>query len=154
MQLHFKGSGHGRAVILLHGLFGSSDNWQTIALRLAETFHVFALDQRNHGQSPHSAEMDYPLMAADVDEFFSAHGLESALVIGHSMGGTIALYLAEHHPADLKKIKQGSKLSPVLLVQGDPLWIADGYHRICVSYHIDEKEEVLCRIVPHPKSHD
>jgi hypothetical protein len=56
--------------------------------------------------------------------------------------------------ADLKKIKQGSKLSPVLLVQGDPLWIADGYHRICVSYHIDEKEEVLCRIVPHPKSHD
>lgn len=54
--------------------------------------------------------------------------------------------------ADLKKINFGSKLSPVLLVQGDPLWIADGYHRICVSYHIDEKAEVPCRIVPRPPS--
>ncbi|MHB1511326.1 MAG: hypothetical protein ACYCZ8_17580 [Acidimicrobiales bacterium] len=49
--------------------------------------------------------------------------------------------------ADLKKIKAGTKLSPVLLVQGDPLWIADGYHRICVSYHLNEKEEVPCRVV-------
>ena len=52
--------------------------------------------------------------------------------------------------ADLNKIKMGSKLSPVLLVQGDPLWIADGYHRVCVSYHVDEKAEVPCRIVPRP----
>jgi hypothetical protein len=50
--------------------------------------------------------------------------------------------------ADLNKIKMGTKLSPVLLVQGDPLWIADGYHRVCVSYHVDEKAEVPCRIVP------
>lgn len=49
--------------------------------------------------------------------------------------------------ADLKKVKAGSKLSPVLLVQGDPLWVADGYHRICASYHIDEKSEVPCRTV-------
>ena len=49
--------------------------------------------------------------------------------------------------ADMQKIKLGSKLSPVLLVWGDPLWVADGYHRICVSYHIDEKAEVPCRIV-------
>jgi pimeloyl-ACP methyl ester carboxylesterase len=104
MQLHFKGSGHGRPVILLHGLFGSSDNWQTIALRLAETFRVFALDQRNHGQSPHSTEMDYPLMAADVDEFFSAHGLESALVIGHSMGGKTAMQLALQFPHCVQKL--------------------------------------------------
>jgi hypothetical protein len=52
--------------------------------------------------------------------------------------------------ADLKKINFGSKLSPVLLIQGDPLWIADGYHRICVSYHVDEKAQVPCRIVPRP----
>jgi len=50
--------------------------------------------------------------------------------------------------ADLEKIKFGKKLSPVLLVQGDPLWVADGYHRICTSYHIDEKVLVPCRIVP------
>jgi hypothetical protein len=50
--------------------------------------------------------------------------------------------------SDLEKIKQGEKLSPVLLVQGVPLWVADGYHRVCVSYHLDEKEPVPCRIVP------
>jgi hypothetical protein len=49
--------------------------------------------------------------------------------------------------ADLKKVKQGDKLSPVLLVQGVPLWVADGYHRICASYHLDEKTEVPCRVV-------
>ena len=56
--------------------------------------------------------------------------------------------------ADLKKVKFGTKLSPVLLVQGDPLWVADGYHRICVSYHLDEKAEVPCRIVPRPSAND
>ncbi len=66
MQLFFKESGQGRAVILLHGLFGSSDNWHHVAQRLAESFHVLAVDQRNHGQSPHSDEMNYPLMAEDL----------------------------------------------------------------------------------------
>ena len=94
MQLHFKESGQGRAVVLLHGLFGSSDNWHFIAQRLAEKFHVFALDQRGHGQSPHAAEMNYPLMAADVGKFFSARGLKSAAVIGHSMGGKTAMLFA------------------------------------------------------------
>jgi hypothetical protein len=49
---------------------------------------------------------------------------------------------------DLEKIKKGIKLSPVLLVQGEPLWVADGYHRVCTSYHLDEKEPVPCRIAP------
>lgn len=53
---------------------------------------------------------------------------------------------------DLKKVKLGVKLSPVLLVQGDPLWIADGYHRVCASYHVDEKSEVPCRIVARETS--
>jgi hypothetical protein len=48
--------------------------------------------------------------------------------------------------ADLEKVKRGSKLSPVLLVRGEPLWVADGYHRICASYHLDEKTQVPCRI--------
>lgn len=50
--------------------------------------------------------------------------------------------------SDLQKIKLGKKLSPVLLIQGDPLWVADGYHRICTSYHVDDKAQVPCRIVP------
>jgi len=104
MQLHFQECGQGPAVILLHGLFGSSDNWHPIAVRLAERFHVFALDHRNHGQSPHSAEMDYPVMAADVDRFFTARGLERARVIGHSMGGKTAMQLALHFPQRIHKL--------------------------------------------------
>jgi esterase len=104
MQLYFKESGQGRAVILLHGLFGSLDNWHQIALRLAETFQVFAVDQRNHGQSPHAAEMNYPLMAADVNEFMSAQRLETACVIGHSMGGKTAMQLALQVPGRVEKL--------------------------------------------------
>ncbi len=52
---------------------------------------------------------------------------------------------------DLAKVKAGTKLSPVLLVRGDPLWVADGYHRICASYHLDEDAEIPCRIVARPR---
>jgi pimeloyl-ACP methyl ester carboxylesterase len=104
MQLHLKESGQGRAVILLHGLFGSADNWHHIALRLAEKFHVFALDQRNHGQSPHSAEMNYSLMADDVNEFMASRGIEKAFVIGHSMGGKTAMQFALQFPQRVEKL--------------------------------------------------
>jgi pimeloyl-ACP methyl ester carboxylesterase len=104
MQLHFKEYGQGRAIILLHGLFGSSDNWYSVALRLAKQFHVFAPDQRNHGESPHDGEMDYPVMAADVDKFLAARGLDSAMIIGHSMGGKTAMQLALHFPHRVQKL--------------------------------------------------
>ncbi len=104
MQLHFKEYGLGRAVVLLHGLFGSSDNWHFVALRLAENFHVFALDHRNHGLSPHSAEMNYPLMAADVEKFFVTRGLENAAVVGHSMGGKTAMQFALQFPQRVEKL--------------------------------------------------
>jgi pimeloyl-ACP methyl ester carboxylesterase len=104
VQLHFKESGRGRAVILLHGLLGSSGNWHFIALRLAERFHVFALDQRNHGQSPHAGEMNYPLMAGDVNRFRAARGLEKAIVIGHSMGGKTAMQFALQFPGRVEKL--------------------------------------------------
>ena len=104
MRLHFKESGQGKPVALLHGLFGSSDNWHSITLRLAENFRVFALDQRNHGLSPQSAEMDYPVMAADVDKFFAVRGLACAAVIGHSMGGKTAMQLALHFPQRVERL--------------------------------------------------
>lgn len=104
MQLYFKESGQGRAVILLHGLFGSADNWQPIGLGLAEKFQIFALDQRNHGQSPHSAEINYSLMAADVNEFMAARGIETAQVIGHSMGGKTAMQFALQFPLRVEKL--------------------------------------------------
>ncbi len=104
VQLHFKESGQGKALILLHGLFGSADNWHSIAQRLAEKFQVFALDQRNHGQSPHSDEMNYALMAGDLNEFMAARGIETAFVIGHSMGGKTAMQFALQFPGRVEKL--------------------------------------------------
>ena len=104
MQLHFKQLGHGEPLVLLHGLFGSSDNWFGVAPKLAEKFHVFIPDLRNHGQSPHHNEMDYPLMAADVEIFFATQKIESAHVIGHSMGGKVAMQFALDFPARVKKL--------------------------------------------------
>ena len=63
-----------------------------------------------------------------------------------SIGDVVIVSIREAIPG--AKVKKGEKLSPVLLVQGTPLWVADGYHRICTSYHLDEKEPVPCRIAP------
>jgi len=104
MPLHFKQLGQGEPLVLLHGLFGSADNWFGVAPKLAERFRVIALDLRNHGQSPHHAEMDYPLMAADVAAFFAAHQLDRARVIGHSMGGKVAMQFALDFPTRVHKL--------------------------------------------------
>jgi esterase len=104
MPLHFKQLGRGEPLVLLHGLFGSGDNWFAVAPKLAEKFHVFAPDLRNHGHSPHHADMDYSLMAADVERFFAAQKIESAHVIGHSMGGKVAMQFALDFPACVKKL--------------------------------------------------
>lgn len=90
--------------MLLHGLFGQADNWFGIAPKLAEKFHVYALDLRNHGHSPHHPEMNYPLMAEDVDKFFAAQNIKAAHVIGHSMGGKVAMLFALDFPGRVKKL--------------------------------------------------
>ena len=104
MKLHFKELGQGEPLVLLHGLFGQADNWFGVAPKLAEKFHVFVPDLRNHGHSPHHPEMDYPLMAADVDAFFTAQKIDSASVVGHSMGGKVAMQLALDFPDRVKKL--------------------------------------------------
>lgn len=104
MELHFEASGNGEPLIVLHGLFGSLDNWRSISARLSGQFTVFALDQRNHGGSAHVAQMDYALMGQDVIEFLDMRGLPQANVLGHSMGGKTAMQLALSHPDRVKKL--------------------------------------------------
>jgi esterase len=104
MRLHYKQLGQGDPLVLLHGLFGSADNWFSVAPKVAERYHVIAADLRNHGQSPHDAEMSYPLMAGDVDELFDACGLTCASVVGHSMGGKVAIQFALDFPQRVKKL--------------------------------------------------
>lgn len=88
----------GPPVVILHGLLGSSSNWRSIARRLADAHRVFTLDLRNHGDSPHVPTMSYAAMAEDVRAFLDSHAIESATVIGHSMGGKTAMRLALENP--------------------------------------------------------
>jgi esterase len=104
MELHFEVSGKGDPLVILHGLFGSLDNWRGISARLASRFTLFLLDQRNHGRSPHAERMDYSLMAEDVQEFLESQGLREAFVLGHSMGGKTAMQLSLLHPASVSKL--------------------------------------------------
>ena len=75
MELHFREMGQGTPLLILHGLFGSSDNWLTIAKQLATSYRVFIIDQRNHGQSPHSDTWNYAVMAKDIEDFCIQHNL-------------------------------------------------------------------------------
>ena len=104
MRLHYREQGRGPALVILHGLFGSLDNWAFISQRLAEHFRVFSIDQRNHGQSPHDPEMNYAVMAEDLREFLEQHELPSAHVLGHSLGGKVAMQFALQHPERVDRL--------------------------------------------------
>ncbi len=105
--------GEGTApIVVMHGLFGSSRNWNMIAKRLAPTHRVHALDLRNHGLSPWSDEMNYPAMAEDVAEYMEARHLGPCPVLGHSMGGKVALWLALTRP-DLVERVIAADIAPV-----------------------------------------
>lgn len=116
MKLHYKKMGSGQPLIILHGLFGSSDNWQTHGKKLAEYFEVYLVDQRNHGKSDWSDAFSYELMAADLFEFVQEHNLEDFILMGHSMGGKTAMYFAQEHEDLLEKlivVDMGVKSYPV-----------------------------------------
>ncbi|MEW5728510.1 MAG: alpha/beta fold hydrolase [Pseudomonadota bacterium] len=98
MDLNVVEAGHGRPLVILHGLLGSSRNWGAIVRHLGERHRVLALDLPNHGASPWSEAMDYPFMARAVAAFIEARGLGPSLVVGHSMGGKAAMTLALTRP--------------------------------------------------------
>ncbi|WP_324672521.1 alpha/beta fold hydrolase [Hymenobacter sp. GOD-10R] len=105
MQLHYRELGQGKPLLILHGLFGTSDNWQTLAKRWAEAGHrVIVADLRNHGRSPHASEHTYEVMSADVLELFDALQLQDATLLGHSMGGKVAMRFALDHPERLARL--------------------------------------------------
>jgi esterase len=91
-------------MLVLHGLLGSSRNWQTTGRDLSAHFHVFALDARNHGRSPHSAEMSVEAMVGDTLAWLDARGVARATIVGHSMGGRTAMALACRHPERVERL--------------------------------------------------
>ncbi|MCL4787832.1 MAG: alpha/beta fold hydrolase [Verrucomicrobia bacterium] len=104
MVLHFHTLGEGQPLILLHGLLGSLHNWLPLARKFAGRFKVLAVDQRNHGLSPHSPEFGYDQMAGDLHELLNAQGLTRAHVLGHSMGGKTAMQFALLYPDQVEKL--------------------------------------------------
>lgn len=104
VELNHRISGEGEPLILLHGLFGSLENLGGVARRLEDNWQIHALDQRNHGSSPHTATMDYPAMAADVVAYLDAKGIDKACILGHSMGGKVAMQVALSHPERVQAV--------------------------------------------------
>jgi esterase len=94
MNLHFEVVGRGDPLIILHGLLGSADNWPSMSRRLGAHYQVFAVDLRNHGRSPHSDILDYDVMAADLREFMEQQALRRIMLLGHSLGGKVAMQFA------------------------------------------------------------
>ncbi len=104
MNLNYKTFGQGDPIIILHGLFGTLDNWQTVGKQLAENYTVYIVDQRNHGRSPHLDVMNYPAMAEDLQQFMESHWMFKAHIMGHSMGGKTAMQFALDHPDMVEKL--------------------------------------------------
>jgi len=104
MKLNYKSFGEGEPLILMHGLMGMLDNWQAPAKEFAKYYKVFILDLRNHGHSPHSEDHSYDLMVTDVIELMDDLGLKSANILGHSMGGKVAMKLAQDFPERVEKL--------------------------------------------------
>jgi esterase len=105
MKLFYRKFGNGQPFIILHGLFGQSDNWNTFAKQISdEGYEVYTVDQRNHGLSPHSSTWDYPAMSGDLEELINDLQLEKCILLGHSMGGKTAMQFALEHSTLLDKL--------------------------------------------------
>ncbi len=104
MKLYHRKYGSGQPVLILHGLFGVSDNWASIGRQISEHFEVYLIDLRNHGRSPHSDLFNFPAMVSDIEEFVDDHALENIILIGHSMGGKVAMHFALEYPDLVSKL--------------------------------------------------
>ena len=98
MELFFRKMGSGPPLIIVHGLYGASDNWVTVGKALSGNFEVYLIDQRNHGNSPHSGIHNYDVMKNDLLEFMDKYLIKKAVFLGHSMGGKTIMFFAAEHP--------------------------------------------------------
>jgi pimeloyl-ACP methyl ester carboxylesterase len=104
MKLNYREIGSGQPLIILHGLFGSSDNWQTQAKKFAVYFRVILVDLRNHGHSNWDPDTSYHAMASDIIELIHALNLEKIILVGHSMGGKVAMLTTQLNPKLIDKL--------------------------------------------------
>ncbi|HRN36175.1 MAG TPA: alpha/beta fold hydrolase [Flavobacteriales bacterium] len=103
-DLFFRREGAGKPIVILHGLYGSSDNFGHIGRTLASAYDMILVDERDHGRSPHTDRITYPLMAEDVHALFTKLALKEVVLVGHSMGGKTAMVFAQHWPELLRHL--------------------------------------------------
>ena len=104
MKLFHRILGKGKPLIILHGLFGLSDNWFTLGKSLSESYEVILVDLRNHGQSPHSSQFTYLSMCEDLLDLYEELHINKAILLGHSMGGKVAMQFALDNPNFIDKL--------------------------------------------------
>jgi pimeloyl-ACP methyl ester carboxylesterase len=104
VKLYFRETGQGIPFMILHGLYGSSDNWLTVIRELSASYRIIAPDLRNHGRSPHDSVHTYPAMCADVLELMDDCGIERCVLLGHSMGGKTAMHVAHAAPHRVSRL--------------------------------------------------
>ena len=150
MKLFFREYGQGRPIVILHGLFGSSDNWLTQAKLLSDSYKIYTVDQRNHGLSPHSEDFDYPSMVNDLSEFIDDRNMVNPIIIGHSMGGKTAMNFALTHPDKTEKLIVVD-ISPKAY-DLEHYTILEGLNAIPIEKLAsrNEADEILARYVPEP----
>lgn len=141
MKLFYKQYGEGKTpLFILHGIFGMLDNWHNIARQLSEHYTVYTIDARNHGQSPHSDEMGYDVMTEDVIELANDLQIDSFILMGHSMGGKTAMWLANHYP---------HRVSKLIVVDIAPKTYKPGHHQYFKAF-----EEINWSVMTNRKEID
>lgn len=134
INLHYKKTGQGPALIILHGLFGSLDNWQSIVRILSTDFTVYSLDLRNHGKSAHTEDFSFETMALDVFQFIELQKLHQPGLIGHSLGGKVVLKMLS---------MQAQKLGRAMVLDIAPKSYPRGHDQIFKSlFHLKLDELV------------
>ncbi|MGC9374886.1 MAG: alpha/beta fold hydrolase [Bacteroidales bacterium] len=146
MDLFFRKFGDGPPFIILHGLYGSSDNWVSIGRKLSANYEVYLVDQRNHGKSPHSPQHNYHLLKEDLLEFMDKQSIDKAIILGHSMGGKTAIFFAVDYPervnnlivADISPISYKNRKSTQLLSHST---IINAMHHVDFK-HVKNREDI------------
>ena len=103
-MIHYKIFGEGSSILIIHGLFGSLDNWKSFSKQLSTSYQVIVVDLRNHGRSFWSDDFSYELMTNDIMELMNTLNIDSCHILGHSMGGKLGLSIANQHPEQVKSL--------------------------------------------------
>ena len=138
MELFSRVIGSGQPLIIIHGLFGMSDNWQSLAKQFSAFFEVHLIDQRNHGRSFHNDQFNYQNLSEDLWNYIESKQLDEVMILGHSLGGKTAMEFATANPSMVKKL---------IVVDISPKFYPIHHHTILEGLRFLSKHELTSRKV-------